>query len=70
MAGCADHDCARSTPPATSEASPVPVVAEPWPPPIERHQPRRPSALQGKIAMAPDFDETPSDLIDAMEEDA
>lgn len=45
------------------------VVAELRPPPAVLSRPRRLGALRGKIRMAPDFDETPADLIDAMEGD-
>lgn len=43
------------------------VVAELRPPSPEVQAPRRPGALRGKIRMAADFDQTPDDLIDAME---
>jgi antitoxin (DNA-binding transcriptional repressor) of toxin-antitoxin stability system len=43
------------------------AIAELRPPPVEHRSPRRLGALRGKIRMAPDFDETPAYLIDAME---
>jgi prevent-host-death family protein len=43
------------------------VVAEIHPPAPADRPPRRPGALRGEIKMAPDFDETPADLIAAME---
>lgn len=33
----------------------------------ENRNPRRPGRLAGRITIAPDFDETPADLIDAFE---
>ncbi|MSP02110.1 MAG: prevent-host-death protein [Acetobacteraceae bacterium] len=45
------------------------VIAELRPPPVEIRPRRLPGALKGKIWMAPDFDETPEDIIDAMEAD-
>lgn len=42
------------------------VVAE-LRPPSSRHVGRKPGALRGKIRIAADFDETPTDLLDAME---
>ena len=33
----------------------------------EERSPRRPGALKGKIRLAPDFDATPDDVIDAFE---
>jgi antitoxin (DNA-binding transcriptional repressor) of toxin-antitoxin stability system len=46
------------------------VIAELRPPPVDQRPPRRLGTLRGKIKMAPDFDETPTDLIDAMEGEA
>ncbi|WP_439549544.1 type II toxin-antitoxin system Phd/YefM family antitoxin [Falsiroseomonas sp.] len=43
------------------------VVAELRPPPQEAAPPRQPGVLAGRIRLAPDFDETPPDLIDSME---
>ena len=33
----------------------------------EKREPRKPGALKGQIWMAPDFDETPQDVIDLFE---
>lgn len=46
------------------------VIAESRPPPVEHRPPRRLGSLRGKIKMAPDFDETQADVIDAMGGDA
>jgi antitoxin (DNA-binding transcriptional repressor) of toxin-antitoxin stability system len=46
------------------------VIAELRPPSVDQLPPRRLGTLRGKIRMAPDFDETPADLIDAMEGEA
>jgi antitoxin (DNA-binding transcriptional repressor) of toxin-antitoxin stability system len=46
------------------------VIAGSRPPPVENRPARRLGALRGKIRMAPDFDETPADLVDAMEGEA
>lgn len=43
------------------------VVAEVHPPVKAQKRPRVPGALQGKIRIAPDFDELPHDLLEAME---
>jgi antitoxin (DNA-binding transcriptional repressor) of toxin-antitoxin stability system len=43
------------------------VVAEIRPPSRAEHPRRVPGALKGKIRIAPNFDKTPDDLIDAME---
>ncbi len=45
------------------------VIAELRPPSAEVRTPRRLGALRGKIRMAPDFDETPPDVIAAIEAD-
>ena len=42
------------------------VLAELRPPPPPRGR-RRPGTLRGQIWMAPDFDELPDDILDAME---
>ena len=36
-------------------------------PPAERARPKRPGLLRGRIHLAPDFDETPADVIDVFE---
>jgi antitoxin (DNA-binding transcriptional repressor) of toxin-antitoxin stability system len=46
------------------------VVAEIRPPPQSPAPRRRPGALEGKIAIAADFDALPPDLLDAMEGEA
>lgn len=43
------------------------VVAELKPPAKPEPKRRRPGALKGKIWIAPDFDELPADVLDAME---
>ncbi|HKM61316.1 MAG TPA: prevent-host-death protein [Acidisphaera sp.] len=43
------------------------VVAEIRPPATAQPIARQPGALRGKIWMAPDFDEWPEDILDAME---
>ena len=44
------------------------VLAELRAPPMIDRSPRRPGALRGKIAMAPDFDTMPPDLLTTMED--
>jgi antitoxin (DNA-binding transcriptional repressor) of toxin-antitoxin stability system len=46
------------------------VVAEIHPPAVLERPRRRPGALRGQIKMAADFDQTPADLIAAMEGEA
>lgn len=43
------------------------VVAEIRPPSQAPREPRKLGALKGKIWMAPDFDQLPDDILDAME---
>jgi antitoxin (DNA-binding transcriptional repressor) of toxin-antitoxin stability system len=43
------------------------VIAELHPPSPATRAPRRPGALRGRIALAPDFDALPADLLAAME---
>lgn len=43
------------------------VIAELRPPPAEKQPPRLLGAMRGKIWMAPDFNEWPEDILDAME---
>lgn len=45
------------------------VLAEIRPPSLASRPVRRPGALRGRIAMAPDFDALPADLLAAMEGD-
>ena len=45
------------------------VVAEVRPPAKPALERRRPGALKGTIWLAPDFDELPPDVLDAMEND-
>jgi hypothetical protein len=40
------------------------------PPSVDQRPPRQLATLRGRIKIAPDFDETPADLIDAMEGEA
>jgi prevent-host-death family protein len=51
----------------TSHGEPVAQLGPPTPPPM---QPRPFGLLRGQIRMAPDFDQTPADLIAEMEGDA
>lgn len=43
------------------------VMAELRPPPPEAAPRRQPGVLAGRIRLAPDFDETPPEMIDSME---
>lgn len=43
------------------------VVAELRPPSKSKRTPRKLGALKGRIRIAPDFDDWPDDLLDAME---
>ncbi len=43
------------------------VVAELRPPPQDAATRRQPGTLTGRIRIAPDFDETPAEILDAME---
>lgn len=45
------------------------VIAEVRLPPAQILGPRKLGALRGKIRMAPDFNETPADIIESMEKD-